>query len=268
MSIRQAAEEGLQAAFDAFYSAWPRRRVCRDRLRNCRLVAHRGEHDNRTVLENTLAAFDRAAAAGVWGIECDLRWTRDLQAVIHHDPGLMRVFGIDATVGDLTLDELKAACPLVPTLAEVVRRFGRRVHIMLEIKEEAYPDPDRQNRVLAETLVPLRPREDFHLITLCPRMFRIVTVAPPSACIPVSRWNFARISRLVRQKNYGGMAGHYRFVTTRRIQTHHLRRQRVGTGYVASMNCLFRELDRGVDWIFSNSAATLQKEVDRLMERS
>jgi glycerophosphoryl diester phosphodiesterase len=262
MNLHAFIEERLQAAFDAFYSAWPRRPAGRDRLRNCRIIAHRGEHDNRAVFENTLAAFDWAMAAGVWGVECDLRWTRDLTAVIHHDPDLRRVFGIRARVGDLTLDELKAACPQVPTLAEVIQRFGRRLHLMIEIKEEAYPDPDRQNRVLGEMLGSLQPQRDFHLITLRPEMFRVVTAAPRSACIPVARWNFAGISRRVRQENYGGMAGHYRLVTRRRIRTHHLHRQRVGTGYIASMNCLHRELNRGVDWIFSNHAAALQQRVN------
>jgi glycerophosphoryl diester phosphodiesterase len=257
-------ENGLQNLFNAFYSIWPRPSADKDRLKNAKIIAHRGEHDNQTVLENTLAAFDRARAAGVWGFECDLRWTRDLQPVIVHDPDLMRVFGINAAVGELDLDELKSACPLVPTLEEVIRRFGKELHVMLEIKEEAYPDPVHQNKVLADALGALRPREDFHIITLNPDMFRVMTSLPPSTFIPVARWNFARLSRLARQENYGGLAGHYRLLTTGTVKTHHDLHQRVGTGYIDSKNCLFRELNRGVDWIFSNCAAALQRTVDQL----
>jgi glycerophosphoryl diester phosphodiesterase len=38
----------------------------------------------------------------------------------------------------------------------------------------------------------------------------------------------------------------------------------VGTGYVRTPNCLFRELNRGVDWIFSNHAAEVQALLRRL----
>jgi glycerophosphoryl diester phosphodiesterase len=34
--------------------------------------------------------------------------------------------------------------------------------------------------------------------------------------------------------------------------------QKVGTAYPASRNCLFREINRGVDYIFSNNAGELQ----------
>jgi len=55
-------------------------------LRNCKIISHRGEHDNISAIENTLPAFDNARANGVWGIEFDIRWTADLVPVIIHDP--------------------------------------------------------------------------------------------------------------------------------------------------------------------------------------
>lgn len=264
MKFFDLLENSLQDLFDAFYSIWPRTSAGEDRLKNAKIIAHRGEHDNQTVFENTITAFDHARDAGVWGIECDVRWTRDLQPVIIHDPDLMRVFGLDAVVGELDLDELKSACPLVPTLEEVIQRFGRKLHVMLEVKEEAYPDPVNQNKVLANALGGLRPREDFHILTLNPDMFQVITVVSPSAFIPVACWDFAKLSRLARRERYGGLAGHYRLLTTGTIKTHHDLHQRVGTGYVDSKNCLLRELNRGVDWIFSNRAAALQRTVDQL----
>ena len=40
----------------------------------------------------------------------------------------------------------------------------------------------------------------------------------------------------------------------------------MATGYVNSKNCLFRELNRGVEWIFSDNAVELQKMVDQLLQ--
>ena len=164
MNFLYKIENGLLKLIDGFYSIRPQASPGREVLSNCKIISHRGEHDGKTVFENTLAAFDGAKHKGIWGIECDLRWTKDLQAVIIHDPDLLRVFGLNMKVCDVNLAELKAACDLVPTLEEVIRRYGKQLHIMLEIKEEVYPDPALQNRVLAELFSVLLPREDFHIL--------------------------------------------------------------------------------------------------------
>ena len=85
----------------------PRARPSRQALIDCMIISHRGEHDNRKVRENTLAAFDRAALAGVAGLEFDVRWTRDLQPVVIHDADARRVFGRDLVVAEVSLAELR-----------------------------------------------------------------------------------------------------------------------------------------------------------------
>ena len=37
----------------------------------------------------------------------------------------------------------------------------------------------------------------------------------------------------------------------------------MGTGFIHSRNALFRELNRGIEWIFSNRAVHIQGIVDR-----
>ena len=69
-------ERALMAGVDLWFRWIPRMRPSRAALEACKIVSHRGEHDNRRVFENTLAAFDAAAAAGCWGLEFDVRWTR------------------------------------------------------------------------------------------------------------------------------------------------------------------------------------------------
>lgn len=55
------------------------------------LVAHRGDQSESQ--ENTLPAFQAAAAAGARYIECDIQFGRDLQPVVFHDHHLGRLFG-------------------------------------------------------------------------------------------------------------------------------------------------------------------------------
>lgn len=258
MNLLHILEQALLYLIDGFYAIRPQPFPGNHRLANCKIVSHRGEHNGQTVFENTLAAFDGAKAAGVWGIECDLRWTKDLQPVIIHDPDLVRVFGLDIKVCDVTLPELKSACDQVPSLQEVIRRYGKQLHIMLEIKEEAYPDPIRQNRVLTDMFSDLIPREDFHIMTLSPQMFRVIDFVPQSTFIPISRLNYRKLSDLTRRENYCGLAGHYLFLTNALLKRHFDVQQNVGTGYIGSKNCLFRELNRGIEWIFSNNAAEMQ----------
>jgi glycerophosphoryl diester phosphodiesterase len=264
MHLLDRVENAVTALMDAIFSRWPRPCPDSERLKHCRIVAHRGEHDNRLTFENTLAAFDAAVAAGVWGIEFDIRWTRDFRPVVIHDEGLQRVFGVPLTVAGATRAELRQRCPHVPSLSEVIRRYGGKAHLMVEIKQEPAPDPARQNRVLGELFSGLTPGQDFHLISLAPHLFRTLTFAPKSALVPIARWNPGKFGRLAVREGYGGLAGHYAVVGRSDIAQQHAAGRKVGTGYVRAPNCLFRELDRGVDWIFSNHAAEVQTLLRRL----
>jgi glycerophosphoryl diester phosphodiesterase len=152
----------------------------------------------------------------------------------------------------------------MPTLAEVVDRYGGKVHVMLEVKREPYPDPAGQNRVLHELFSRLRPVADFHLLALAPELFQLIPFAPPSACVPVARLNFPQLSRIALRAGYGGIAGHYMVVGDGAVRRHHAAGQQVGTGYPRSLRVLVRELNRGVDWIFSNHAGEVRRLIRKL----
>jgi glycerophosphoryl diester phosphodiesterase len=227
------------------------------RLRQARIVAHRGLYDNRSVFENTLAAFEAARAAGVWGLECDLRWTADLVPVVNHDPDCRRVFGCDLHIARHTFAELRRACPLVPRLDEVVAHFGGRLHLMIEVKSEAYPQPARQNAVLQTMWRHLSPGRDFHLLSLSLTMLDRVPAAPPEAKIPIARFNLPRLRRAAVRRGYGGICAHYILLDRRAIAAQHKAGRAVGTGFINSRQVFYRELHRGVDWIFSDRPAAL-----------
>jgi len=58
---------------------------------------------------------------------------------------------------------------------------------------------------------------------------------------------------------FGGIAGHFMVVDGGAVRRHHAAGQQVGTGYPRSLRVLVRELNRGVDWIFSNHAGEMQR---------
>ncbi len=228
------------------------------RLKYCKIISHRGQHDNRSVFENTLEAFETVKDHGVWGIEFDVRWTKDLQPVVFHDSDTKRLYGTKSEICNLTKSELNTYFPLIPSLAEVIQRCGKQQHLMVEIKAEIYPDPDYQRQVLADLFSPLDPIKDFHFISFAPEMFDLINFVPSSTFLPIAEMNGRKVSELAIQKNYGGILGHYLLLKNELVYKHQKLGQHTGTGFIVSRNCLYRELNRKVEWIFSNNAAELQ----------
>ena len=265
MNINIWLEKQILQLIDFVYEKIPRPAADTKRLKQCKIISHRGEHDNRSVFENTIRAFDRVYEAGVWGIELDIRWTRDLVPVVFHDAGLKRVFGSDIDIKGVTMTELNMHCRMIPALSEVIQKYGKKMHLMVEIKKEVYPEAEHQSNVLKDLFRGLKPRDDFHFISLRPEMFRLIDFVPSSTFVPSARFNVKHLSDLALMNNYRGIAGHYMVITDTLLKKHHLKKQCVGTGYICSQNCLLRELNRGVDWIFTNHAVKLQSICDSLL---
>ena len=101
--------------------------------------AHRGLHGGQ-IPENSLPAFERAAQNG-YGIELDVRLTRDGEIVVHHDETLKRMCGVDRRVSDLALDEILSlrlrdtSCG-IPTLDAVCSLVNGRVPLLIEMKSD------------------------------------------------------------------------------------------------------------------------------------
>jgi len=261
--MQDLVQNTAMALADLVIAAIPRQAPGEDSLRKCKVISHRGEHDNRSVIENTLPAFARARDAGVWGIECDIRWTADLVPVICHDPDGTRLFGCGDSLSRLSFAQVRESMPMIPTLAELVADYGGNTHLMLEIKEEAYPQPERQKEILQEQLSGLTPGRDYHFLALDPALFGKVDFVGREYCFPVAQASVKLLSQACIDHGYGGLTGHYLLLSDALKQRHALAGQRIGTGFVNSTNCLFRELNRGVEWIFSNEAVALQATVDR-----
>ena len=264
--LKYRLELAAQWLADRFFALWPRRRPSRARLLACKIIAHRGEHDNRRVRENTLPAFDAARVGGVWGIEFDLRWTRDYEPVVLHDADTRRVFGVGLRVAEVDLEELRRCLPEVPTLAEVIERYGGAVHLMMELKQDALPDLERKRARLQALFAPLTPAVDYHVLALSVELFAPMSFAGERAFIPVAELNVAEISRLSLQREFAGIGGQYLLLGNRLVQRHAARGQRVGTGFIASRYCLYRELNRGIEWVYSNHACRLAAIRRRLLE--
>jgi glycerophosphoryl diester phosphodiesterase len=256
-------ESWLMQGADAVTARLPCVPASKEALRAARIVSHRGLYDNQRIFENTLAAFDGALAAGIWGLEFDVRWSRDQRAVVHHDANGQRLFGFYRPIEALDFDELVHICPLIPPLETVVRRYGKRMHLMIEIKPAPDFDPRYVNRSLGRALAGLTPGDDYHLMSFAPQLLTAIDSVPRRACLPIASLNTKATHRAAVASGCGGMTCHYALIGRRGIAAMHREGRHIGTGFVNSPRSMYRELARGVDWMFSDRALELQRMVTR-----
>ena len=259
MPVSRWIKMAFHRLINQFYSRWPQPIPARKRFEDVHIISHRGEHDNLSLIENTIPAFDRVRDEGVWGIELDIQWTLDHQPVVFHDTTGRRLFDSEAEIRLLSLSELQTDFPLIPSLEEVIDRYGGSLHLMIELKKETFPDSPRHIRQLKDLLSPLSPQRDYHLLSLNEPLFDRIDFLPSQTFIPIAELNFRHLSAVALRKHYGGITGHYLFLNNTLLQTHHRQGQQTGTGFIESENCLYREINRGVDWVFTNQAVKLQR---------
>lgn len=101
------------------------------------LIAHRGGLYYRP--ENSLAAFEHSVSLGVDWAECDIRLSRDLVPVLHHDDRIDLPSKGDKGIRELDRQELASfdigGGERVPTLQEVLEKYGNTLHFDIELKE-------------------------------------------------------------------------------------------------------------------------------------
>jgi len=120
---------------------------------NC---AHRGLHTkDKQIPENSIPAFI-AAREGNYGVELDVRFSKDEQIVVFHDPDLKRVCGVDAPVDSMDFEELSELSLLgtqerIPLLTEVLEALGD-TPLVVEIKTAG----EKNAKLCEETLKIMR----------------------------------------------------------------------------------------------------------------
>src|SRR5262245_31852182 len=102
--------------------------------------------DNKAngIIENTMSAV-AAAAAGRYGIECDLQISGDGEAMVHHDDALGRLTEgagrLDAmTAAELKRVEFKGTADRMITLGELCDFVSRRAAMLIELKSARADD--------------------------------------------------------------------------------------------------------------------------------
>lgn len=117
----------------------------KNRSQSMQMIAHRGL--SGLALENTVSAFKEAGKRTYYGIETDVRVTKDGEFIIVHDDNLSRITGQDINVSESNFEDLRAlkfgdayrnieekiyTLPTLEEYYEVCKAYGKQA--ILELK--------------------------------------------------------------------------------------------------------------------------------------
>lgn len=250
-----------EKVINGYFAAVPRVKPHSLYIDSARIIAHRGAHNNaQGIIENTHEAFRIARDVGCWGIEFDVHATADEVLVVNHDLTLNRLWGHDVAIPNLSFNELRALEPGIPTLAEIVAEYGRDMHLFIELKS-----PFNDEDSLVKSLNGLVPIKDYHLLALdAPILGSLVEFPKQSLLLVAVHNNVNEFCDLSIKENYGGVLGNYLLLTDKKRLKLKEANQISGVGFVNSKNSLYRELNRGISWIFTNQAVDVSQYIHHL----
>jgi glycerophosphoryl diester phosphodiesterase len=239
-------------------------------LQHPQIIAHRGASGEAP--ENTLAAYRKALALGVDGVELDVHLSADGVPVVLHDPRLERTTSGQGFVKDQTLAALKRldagrwfgeafAGERIPTLAEALDLL-RPVRVIIEIKNGPIFYPQIAARVAAVV------REVGHSrITVSsfdhPVLLDVRAAAPgiPTAVLFVAR----PIDPIGLARAAGATVLHqqWAFITGEMVDAVHAAGLTVEAWTVDEPEHMRAVVATGVDGVMSNHPARLQALLSR-----
>jgi glycerophosphoryl diester phosphodiesterase len=159
------------------------------------IIAHRGARDQAP--ENTRAAFERALAYSIDGIELDVRLSADGVPVVFHDDSLQRVNGGRGRVEDIALAQLETMDwggwfhrdfrgePLL-TLERTLAWFGARTRLLIEIKSskalQRSGHSERLTRRVLDALAGMPrqvPADHIYILSFDPQVLQLAAETAP-----------------------------------------------------------------------------------------
>ncbi len=263
MNLMSFIDQFILKTIDFIFELYPFHRPTDDKIKKAQIIAHRGAWDNKDRIENTIPAFLPIRDHDIYAVEFDVRWSKDNKPIIHHDPTLSRIFKSEKLICDLSLKEIQAIAPSLPDLSQVIGLLGTQKHLFIEIKE---PLTSQQKMILQDELKSLKPVIDFHIMSLKFDVLEGIDFYPSQSLVSIARFNIKEVFQKTLQSKWGGLTGHYCLLSKSMIKECHQAGVKVGTGFPKSSKVFYREVDREVDWIFTNDSLSLAliKKSDKL----
>lgn len=225
------------------------------------IIAHRGASAEKP--ENTLAAFRRALALRVDGIELDVHVTRDGVPVVFHDVQLHRLTGVKGRLTSFTWVELARlrihGTEPIPRLVDVLRLTRLRAVVQIELKAgvavapvvQAVESARARNWVIFASFDAALVREAGRLAPKVPRML-----------ISESRRSPATIARQLKDCQALGLSfNHRRIPSAAWVQYFQVRGYSVWAWTVNDAAVVRRLSGWGIDALLGDDPALMRRTV-------
>lgn len=100
-----------------------------------KVISHRGFHQN--AIENSYDSFEKAICVGAYGIETDVRLTKDGISILHHDRALKN----GMLIADLDYDEICKLAKFDVPMLDIALQKWPNIFWNIEIKTPESADP-------------------------------------------------------------------------------------------------------------------------------
>ena len=188
--------------------------------------------------------------------------------MVFHDADLRRLADDRRRIADFQAAALCREFSFITPLAELVARYAGEFHLLVELKPEPYQQPALQARILEAALAPAAASHGYHYLCLDAALLDQLPGISAPKTLTVGRFNIDEVGREALARGRAGIGGHYALMPDALVQRQRGAGRHVASGYPDSASVLRRELNRGVDWIVSNDALRMQRELQRLKEAS
>lgn len=259
--------EALFQITTEFYAKTIPRKSIKMLLQKTGIVAHRGVIAHPIIKENTMAAFRECLKKNIWAIEFDIRWTKDLIPVVHHDPDAIRVWNKGLFIHEVSFEQLRQEIPEIPTLSEVVEEFGEKLHLMVEVKKlPEFNESQEKTAIynLNQALQSLLPEKHYHFMSFQPEDLIERLKLPSKSILSIVTTNIESAIHRATALEIKGLTGHFALITPRLRKLAKVKNLKIGVGFVNSKNSLFRELTIGTDYIYSNRPFLIQELLNKI----
>ena len=228
--------------------------------RGVKMIAHRGVSGLER--ENTCPAFVAAGVKSYYGIETDVRMTKDGKFIISHDGDLMRVGGLNISIEESTFAELRKVrlkdtddvtvredlC--LPSLQEYIaicRKYDKQS--ILELKGEI---PKNKIVQMVELIGSMGWLERTTFISFCGENLVVLKNAFPNADIQFLSMKCGEEEIAFMEKHTFSADLFHKAITKELVDTLHEKGIKVNCWTVDDLEIAARMRDCGVDFITSN----------------
>lgn len=229
------------------------------------VCAHRGA--SGTHPENTLPAFEEAAALGCGMVEFDVRATRDGALVLLHDPTVDRTTDGSGNIWDLDLEQVRAldasagkgdfAGVRMPTLDEALDVFPAAMELNIHV----YPGPEDAEAIVDGVCqrIAERGRYATAFIAGSDEVMQLVIARDPRVrrCLLGSQDRAAEYPRIAADMGCGNIQPLHRITTPGLVEEAHALGLVVHPFYADDEAEMRRLIGCGVDGILTNQPARL-----------